>query len=107
MAILRVVLRGVVEERLWEGKALPYQPTKRRKMVGVWAFGLANRPGATAGQRCHAITDDSSGPRSLSSALINILTQAAVKHTASGAVFTDLFSQPEHLHQPPDDNMCV
>ena len=42
VAILRVILRGVVGERLWEGKALPNEPTKRRKMVGVWALGLAN-----------------------------------------------------------------
>ncbi len=26
-----------------------HKPTKKRKMVGVWAVGLANRPGVTTG----------------------------------------------------------
>ena len=46
---LRVVLRDVVEERLWRGNAPPNEPTKRRKMAGVRAFGRANKPGVTTG----------------------------------------------------------
>ena len=55
MAVLRVVLRDVEERRLLGGGGggIPAH-TEEKRMIGVWAFGLANRPGVKPQCRCCA-----------------------------------------------------
>ena len=76
VAVVRVVLRGVVDEEVVGGKSPTHRPTKRRKVVGVWTFGLANGPA----QGCCPATDRSA--RKLSRVSIRFIFGAA----ALGAV---------------------